>query len=537
MDLSRQKYLKNYKSSFNATADNTISRINGLKTEFDASITSLNDVRKKRNEIIDKASKVLTKNGIKLSQPLGKFENDELCRILTDSVSKLTGDDKETIEICKIQIDNRYKIIEDISKDLDKMMIDLSNMSRKEEDSQEETVLNLYEYRKKKGYIEEPVKEEVTESSVPIISNEDPVIPALDVINETLEETGKFETVLPDVEPEEIVSETPSTPVLDTIEEEPELVEEELPINSEASEVEEVVEDAIEEEPVVEETSVTEVEEIVPEEDVPEFVPGEELQEEAQVDEINDAIAEEIEEEKKYQTMSIKPVDDSLINESVMSNIIEEQVDDEYEQVVGIKQASPQLLANVNAMLDERAVKDEVHPDASFIGVEEDIIGDDDLFSYDSDISSGLTRDLMDVVDDDDVTFVQKDNEAINDYIDYIDQINKDEVVSFDNPDDDSMPFTLDDKLTLDEIANNVYGDSDLWKDLYKYGSNKNKIDKRAREAHVSVSVAATNPGYLAGLELNFPVELVTYEEVPEDNYSSRYSYEAPRGRSRGRAA
>ena len=70
-----------------------------------------------------------------------------------------------------------------------------------------------------------------------------------------------------------------------------------------------------------------------------------------------------------------------------------------------------------------------------------------------------------------------------------------------------------------------------------KYGSNKSKIDKRAREAHVSVSVAATNPGYLAGLELNFPVELVTYEEVPEDNYRTQYSYSSSRGRSRGRAA
>ena len=535
MDLSRQKYLKNYKSSFNATADNTISRINDLKSDFDAKITSLNDVRKKRNEIIDRASKVLTKNGIKLSQPLGRFENTELCSILDDSVNKLTGDDKETIEICRIQIDNRYKIIEDISTDLDKMMVDLSNMSRKEEDSHEEAILNLAEYRKKKGYVEEPVKEEVTESSVPIISNEDPVIPALDVINESLEENGKFETVVPDVEPEVIISEQPFEPELDTIEEEPELVEEELPINSETSE--EVVEDTVEEEPIVEETPVEEVEEIVPDEEIPEFVPSDELVEDVQVEDIDDAIAEEIEEERKYQTMSIKPVDDSLISDTVMSDIIEEQVDDEFEQVVGIKQATPSLLANVNAMLEERAIKDEVRPDASFLGVEEDIIGDDDLFSYDNDISSGLTRDLMDVVDDDDVTFIQKDNDAINDYIDYIDQINKDEVVSFENPDDDSMPFTLDDKLTLDEIANNVYGDSDLWKDLYKYGSNKTKIDKRAREAHVSVSVAATNPGYLAGLELNFPVELVTYEEVPEDNYSSRYSYEAPRGRSRGRAA
>ncbi|MBQ5474286.1 MAG: hypothetical protein IIT65_06215, partial [Lachnospiraceae bacterium] len=166
----------------------------------------------------------------------------------------------------------------------------------------------------------------------------------------------------------------------------------------------------------------------------------------------------------------------------------------------------------------------------------ENIINDEDLFGYDDDVTSGLTRDLMDVVDtEDNVPFVQREDDSnIIDYLSYVDSMNQDDVVTFENQDDDSMPFTLDDRLTLDEIANNVYGDSDLWKDLYKYGTNKAKIDKRAREAHVSVSVAATNPGYLAGLELNFPVELVTYEEIPEDNYDSQYSYSSGR---RGRVA
>lgn len=540
MDLSRQKYLKNYKSSFNATADNTISWITDLKTEFEEKITSLNEVRKERNAIIDRASKIFTKNKIKLSKPLGKYDNDELCEILTEKIDCLTGDDREVIQICKIQIDNRYKIIEDISKELNQLMIKLSNVSRLENDSHEEVVVNFNDYKKKKGL----VKEEITESSVPIISNEDPVIPALEVFNESLEDKGKFEAVLPDVEPEDIVSEVPIAPVLDTIEEEPELVEEELPIESDTSEVEEIVENI--EEPLVEETEVESVEEIVPEEDIPEFIPGkeeiaEELSEEVQFDVVDNAIADEIEDEKIYQTMSIEPIDDSLIKDraEVMADIIEEKVDEEFEQVVGIKQASPQLLASVNEMLDRRQIKDYTNPNSSFIGIEDDIIGEDDLFTYDNDISSGLSRDIVGAIDEDDeVDFVRKsDYDDVIDYnkivTDYYSN-NSDEAISFENQDDDSMPFTLDDKLTLDEIANNVYGDSDLWKDLYKYGSNKSKIDKRAREAHVSVSVAATNPGYLAGLELNFPVELVTYEEVPEDNYSSRYSYETvPRGRGR----
>ena len=541
LDLSRAQNIKNYKSSFGKTADKIIAEINDLKSSFDTDTASLNDVRKERNEIIDKASKILQKNGIKLSKPLGKYDNFDLCMILCNAAADLEGTDKETLEICSIQIDNRYHDIINKSLSLETMMNRLSNMSVLEEDSQEEVVLDLKAIRKKKGLDVEPEQVTITEDSNPIISNEEPVIPALETFNESLEDNGKFETITPDVEPEEIVSEIPKEPELDTIETEPELVEEELPINSEASETEEIAEEIVPiEETTEEKESTPEAVEEIATDEVDNFVANVEeptFEEEPEVNQIDEAIQDELEEDKKYQTMSIKPVDDTLINESVMSDIIDETIDEETEQVVGIKQASPELLANVNAMLEERAIKDYTHPDSSFIGVEDDIIGDDDLFTYDNDISSGLSRDLVDFVDtDDDVDFVQKEDESnIIDYLNYVDSMNNDEV-SFENQDEDSMPFTLDDKLTLDEIANNVYGDADLWKDLYKYGSNKSKIDKRAREAHVSVSVAATNPGYLAGLELNFPVELITYEEVPEDNYSSQYSYSSGRGR-RGRAA
>ena len=553
LDLSRAQNIKNYKSSFGKTADKIIAEISNLKSNFDTDTASLNDVRKDRNEIIDRASKILQKNGIKLSKPLGKYDNFELCMILCDAAAKLEGADKETLEICSIQIDNRYHEIMSKSLSLETMMNRLSNMSVLEDDSHEEVVVDLKAIRKKKGLQEEP---EITETSNPIISNEEPVIPALDTFNESLDDKGEFEKVAPDVEPEVIVSEAPQEPVLDTIEVEPELVEESLPIDSQVAEevLEEVVEEPVEEvvEEITEEPAeeaVEAVEEIETEE--PDFIPGEGFGDDilaegpmddtldavTPVDEVAEALEDEVE-EKKYQTMSIKPIDDTLVKEiNVMSDIIDENEGKELEQVVGIKQATPTLLANVNAMLEERQIKVSSQPDTSFIGVEDDIIGDDDLFGYDNDVSSGLDRDLMDVVDDDAPAFVQKEDESnIIDYLNYVDTMNTDDVVSFDNQDDDSMPFTLDDKLTLDEIANNVYGDADLWKDLYKYGSNKAKIDKRAREAHVSVSVAATNPGYLAGLELNFPVELVTYEEVPEDNYSSQYSYTSSRGR-RGRAA
>jgi hypothetical protein len=540
LDLSRAQNIKNYKSSFGKTADKIIAEITNLKSNFDTDTSSLNDVRKERNEIIDKAAKILQKNGIKLSKPLGKYDNFDLCMILCNAAAQLNGLDKETLEICSIQIDNRYHDIVNKSLSLETMMNRLSNMSVLEEDSHEEVVLDLKAIRKKKGLDVEPVQETITETSNPIISNEEPVIPALETFNESLEDNTKTNSISNTVEPEVIVAETPVEPVLDTIEIEPELVHEEIPITSEPSEEEiESVEEFEEptEEPVEEivEESPDEVEEIV-NDYIDNFeTNSEELNFEQTTEEPVEEIQEDTYSGQPYQIEDIEPMDDTLINESVMSDIIDETVDEECEQVVGIKQASPELLESVNAMLEERAVNNNAD-DASFDGLENDIINDEDLFGYDDDVTSGLTRDLMDVVDkEDNVPFVPREDDSnIIDYLSYVDSMNQDDVVTFENQDDDSMPFTLDDRLTLDEIANNVYGDSDLWKDLYKYGTNKAKIDKRAREAHVSVSVAATNPGYLAGLELNFPVELVTYEEIPEDNYDSQYSYSSGR---RGRVA
>lgn len=542
LDLSRAQNFKNFKSSFGVTADNIISLVTALKSEFNTYYASLNDVRRDRNTIIEKASKIITsnkkllaENGVVLDKPLSKYDNATMCRILDDASKVLTGSEKETVEICKIQINNRFNDIVSMSIQLESLMNKLSNMSVLEEDAHEEVVIDFNAIRKKKGLSEDkPEKEEITETSNPIISNEEPVIPALETFNESLEETKKVETIIPEIEPEEIISEVSKEPERNVVEEEPILIEE--------------IEEEVVEEPIIEETEdiveepetpVSEIEEIVPEEIIEETV-EETIEDIPEVNEIADAIADEVE-EKIYQTMSIKPIDDTLVKENVADDIIEEN-DEGLEQVVGIKQASPQLIAIANELIIKRAekhVKQYTDVNTSY-NVENDIIGDDDLFAYDTDTSSGLTRDLNDFVEDDDVAFVQKedDNDNIIDYLNYVDQMNQDDVVSFDNQDEDSMPFTLDDKLTLDEIANNVYGDADLWQDLYKFGPNKAKIDKRARESHVSVSTAATNPGYLAGLELNFPVELVTYEEVPEDNYRSRYSYEsAPRGRSRGRAA
>ena len=540
LDLSRAQNIKNYKSSFGKTADRIIAEITNLKSNFDTDTSSLNDVRKERNEIIDKAAKILQKNGIKLSKPLGKYDNFDLCMILCNAAAQLNGLDKETLEICSIQIDNRYHDIVNKSLSLETMMNRLSNMSVLEEDSHEEVVLDLKAIRKKKGLDVEPIQETITETSNPIISNEEPVIPALETFNESLEDNTKTNSISNAVEPEVIVAETPVEPVLDTIEIEPELVHEEIPITSETSEeetasveeLEEPTEEYVEE--IVEE-SPDEVEEIVSDYIDNFETDSEELNFEQTTEEPVEEIQEDTYSGQPYQVEDIEPMDDTLINESVMSDIIDETVDEECEQVVGIKQASPELLESVNAMLEERAVNNYAD-DSSFDGLENDIINDEDLFGYDDDVTSGLTRDLMDVVDtEDNVPFVQREDDSnIIDYLSYVDSMNQDDVVTFENQDDDSMPFTLDDRLTLDEIANNVYGDSDLWKDLYKYGTNKAKIDKRAREAHVSVSVAATNPGYLAGLELNFPVELVTYEEIPEDNYDSQYSYSSGR---RGRVA
>lgn len=107
---------------------------------------------------------------------------------------------------------------------------------------------------------------------------------------------------------------------------------------------------------------------------------------------------------------------------------------------------------------------------------------------------------------------------AIQDEMDYeasIDKMAEEIKEETEVPEEDEcILFTINDKLTLKEIAKSVYQSESNWLPLYNYGTNTNKIDRKAAEYGVTVEEIVSNPGYLAEVTLQFPTLLVMPEEV-----------------------
>lgn len=85
---------------------------------------------------------------------------------------------------------------------------------------------------------------------------------------------------------------------------------------------------------------------------------------------------------------------------------------------------------------------------------------------------------------------------------------------------DESILFTINDKLTLKDIAKSVYQSEENWKPLYNYDGNTSKIDEIAYEYGVTVEEVVSTPGYLNNVTLQFPTLLISPEEVLEDSNS-----------------
>ncbi len=84
----------------------------------------------------------------------------------------------------------------------------------------------------------------------------------------------------------------------------------------------------------------------------------------------------------------------------------------------------------------------------------------------------------------------------------------EEEVIEVHDEKVEDIPYTLCNGKTFVEITENVYGDKDLWQDLYRYGSNKDVIDRKAQEYNVSVETAVKSPTILENTELILPTEL-----------------------------
>lgn len=81
----------------------------------------------------------------------------------------------------------------------------------------------------------------------------------------------------------------------------------------------------------------------------------------------------------------------------------------------------------------------------------------------------------------------------------------------------DFVEFKIENNITLSDIAERVYSSKDYWEALYSYGMNKSRIDRIAAEYNLPYQTICTESGYLNGVELQFPLELVMYDVVSPD--------------------
>ena len=96
------------------------------------------------------------------------------------------------------------------------------------------------------------------------------------------------------------------------------------------------------------------------------------------------------------------------------------------------------------------------------------------------------------------------------------DKDDEEEVESNDN--EDEVTVTLRGDRSLSDIVETIYGDSSYWNYVYNYSvKNRNIISQKAEEQDLTVDEAIKNPTALAGIEVSFPTEIVTFVKSDEE--------------------
>lgn len=196
--------------------------------------------------------------------------------------------------------------------------------------------------------------------------------------------------------------------------------------------------------------------------------------------------------------------------------VVDEEAE-ELEEVVSTKKAPTAVLIDFNEYLykHKKQMDNTVNStpvQATDTTVLDSIIEEEDLQVQIANVDhkSDLTEEV------DDITKILEDvEEGLTLQADSL-NINDDEAKTLAEEKDteEFVVFKVEKDVTLDEIAKKVYDSADLWYELYKYGTNKGRIDRVAAEHKTTVENVCTKPGHLNGIELVFPVELVTYEPL-----------------------
>lgn len=188
------------------------------------------------------------------------------------------------------------------------------------------------------------------------------------------------------------------------------------------------------------------------------------------------------------------------------------EVESSLTEVVNTKPAGKEVVVSLESYINRKQKPIPINNDelsSAPIIEEEDLKNNNDGSDLEAAIGDDLDSEILDYLVTGGIEEV-----AADDYEEVINEIEESETLAEVEEDEECVAFTIENDITLKDIAERVYASADYWEPLYNYGSNKARIDRVAAEHKLPYHVVCTKSGYLNGVELQFPLELVTYEAV-----------------------
>jgi hypothetical protein len=113
------------------------------------------------------------------------------------------------------------------------------------------------------------------------------------------------------------------------------------------------------------------------------------------------------------------------------------------------------------------------------------------------------------------------DEESIQNFFDTKFASEEEEVTLEEEQKDDSpveeVDVTIEEGSSLAGKVESVYGEAEYWPYIYNYNdSNRGVIDRKSEESFMSVEDAVYDDKALSGVVIQFPTELVTFEQKEE---------------------
>lgn len=151
------------------------------------------------------------------------------------------------------------------------------------------------------------------------------------------------------------------------------------------------------------------------------------------------------------------------------------ETQEEFERVVAIKTPSRELVRSLNEY--KKSHQPDIIEDDELIGDDEELLNTDELSSISDEIAF-ITEDLRDETDE-----------------------------------ESYIPYSIDDSVSLQDVAKHVYGNDDSWIKVYEYDDNAIVIDEISRQTGDSIEHIASTPGVLKNVTIKFPTSLNKQEE------------------------